>query len=281
MPAIISNHAEKRGLAARAGGLLGIAVIGGLDYYSGIELRIFALYYVPIALLAWYSGASGAWIAASLSTATWLGVNVLAGLQFSHPGVWVANTLMQGASFATVGLLIATLRAALIRERGLSRTDPLTSMLNSRAFHEQAPQILALCRRAGRPVTVACIDLDNFKTINDTLGHQAGDRLLKTVAGLLHAALRPSDVAARLGGDEFVVLLPETGPRDAVTVLERLRTSLSDTLDASGFPVTASIGGVTFMRAPEHFTDFVHQSDLRMYSAKAAGKNRVEHEVIG
>jgi diguanylate cyclase (GGDEF)-like protein len=268
-------------MLARAAGILGIALIGGLDYYSGIELRIFPLYYVPIALLAWHDGRSGAWVGTILSTATWAGVNLLAGLRFTHPGMWAANSLMQGTSFAVVGVLIATLRAALIRERGLSRTDPLTSMLNSRAFHEQAARILALCRRAERPVTVACIDLDNFKTINDTLGHQAGDHLLKTVAGLLHSTLRPSDVAARLGGDEFVVLLPETGPRDAANVLERMRAALSDTLAAGGSLVTASIGGVTFMRAPEQIEDLVHQSDLRMYVAKNAGKNCVEYEVIG
>ena len=262
-------------------GLVGIVLIGALDYYTGVELRVFPLYYAPIALLAWHYGRTGASIAAVLGGAIWLASNILAGLQFSHATLWVANTLLQIASFLTVGLLIATLRAALKRESGLSRTDPLTSMLNSRAFHEEATRVLALCRRGERPVTVAYIDLDNFKTVNDRLGHQAGDALLRTVAGHLRAAVRSSDVAARLGGDEFVVLFPEMGPHEAATTLERLRSSLAGALASGPWPVTGSIGGVTFITAPEDLGDMVRQSDSQMYAAKAKGRNRVALAVAG
>jgi hypothetical protein len=96
---------------------LGIAAIGGVDFLTGNEVRVFPLYFVPISLVAWHVGRSGAFIAAALSTVFWLESNRLAGLEFSHPSVWVANTLVQGASFALVGFLIASLKGHLEAER--------------------------------------------------------------------------------------------------------------------------------------------------------------------
>lgn len=260
--------------------LLGIGVIGGVDYLSGVELRVFPLYYAPISLVSWRFGRGGALIASGLCALSWLASNLLAGLAFSRSWMWLANTLVQGASFVTVGLLIATLRAALQRERELSRTDPLTSLLNSRSFYEEAKRALALCRRKRRPVTVAYIDLDNFKAVNDSLGHRVGDELLRCVAQQLRAFIRASDLCARLGGDEFAVLLPELDQNQAAAALERLRSLLADALASKPGAVTSSIGGVTFMSAPEDGEDMVHQADSRMYAAKAAGGNRFQLEVV-
>jgi len=259
----------------------GILVIGGIDYLTGVELRVTPLYFAPISLVAWYRGRADVLGAATLCAISWLGFNLLAGLRFSDAGLWVANTLVQGASFAIVGLLIATLRAALIRERGLSRTDPLTSLLNSRAFYEEATGILQLCRRKGRPVTVAYIDVDHFKAVNDRLGHRAGDDLLRSVAHLLRASIRPSDLAGRLGGDEFAVLLPEVGPEEAAVMLERVRALLANVAASNPFPVTTSIGAVTFIVAPDKLEDMVQQADTHMYAAKAMGRNRVHLEITG
>ena len=270
-----------RALPVWSAGIFGIAVIGAVDYYSGTELRVFPLYYAPISLVAWYRGSRGALIAAALCSGSWFGSNLLAGLSFSSEGMWVANTMLQGASFATVGLLIAGLRGALIRERGLSRTDPLTSLLNSRAFYEEAARLLALCRRKGRPITVAYLDLDGFKEVNDQLGHQAGDELLKSLARVLRASSRPSDLMARLGGDEFAFLFPEVGAKDAAVALERLRAALVDSLSPQPGRVTGSIGGVTFLSISEDVEAMVRRADARMYAAKRAGKNRVCLEVVG
>ncbi|MBZ5558369.1 MAG: GGDEF domain-containing protein [Acidobacteriia bacterium] len=261
--------------------VLTIAAIGAFDYFSGVELRVYPLYYVPISLLAWYRGRRGALIASALCTLAWLTSNVEAGRQYSLLGIWIANTVVQGVSFAIVGVLIASLRAALMRERALSRIDPLTSLLNSRAFYEEGRRSLALCRRAGRPVTAAYIDLDNFKSVNDTLGHEAGDRLLRIVADHLRTSVRPSDLSARLGGDEFALLLPEVGPQDAAVTLERLRLTLTNAADASPGTVTVSIGGVTFIAVPGDMEEMIQQADSRMYEAKAAGKNRVRLDVAG
>lgn len=259
----------------------GIAAIGSIDFISGVEVRVFPLYYAPISLVAWHAGRSAALVAATLSAIAWLVSNSLAGLQFSHAGFWIANTLVQATSFATVGVLIATLRTALMRERGLSRTDALTSLLNSRSFYEEATSILELCRRKRHPVTLAYIDLDNFKAVNDTLGHQAGDELLRSVGKLLRASTRPSDLCARLGGDEFVLLLAEVEAREAASALERLRSQLSDTMTLHAWPVTGSIGAVTFIIIPEDLEAMVSAADAQMYAAKGEGKNRLQLEIVG
>ncbi len=265
------------------GGLVlgGILLIAVADFFSGVEVRTFPLYYAPISLAAWYFGRAGSVAAASLCALAWFESNQLAGMQFSHPAIWVANTIVQGTSFTIVGLLVASLKLALSRERALSRIDPLCRLLNSRAFYEDSDRVLAVCRRGNHPVTLAYLDLDNFKAVNDALGHKAGDNLLRAVAEVIQSSVRSRDLAARLGGDEFAILLPELGPDEVRQTLERLRVALRQpTLDLS-CDVTASIGAVTFMRAPDDVQAMVQMADSVMYSAKADGKNRVLLQLIG
>ncbi|MGH7590872.1 MAG: GGDEF domain-containing protein [Gemmatimonadales bacterium] len=263
-----------------AAGLAGIAVIGALDYFTGIELRVYPLYYGPIALLAWRRGRVGAVTGTVLSGMAWVVANTLAGQRYSTDVIAVSNTITQSASFLIVGLLIATLRDALAREHGLSRTDPLTSMLNTRAFHDDAVRALGTCRRSGRPVTVAYIDLDDFKSVNDRLGHRAGDDLLRRVAGRLGASVRPGDVAARVGGDEFVVLFPDIGPREAALTMERVRTALFGDPTPGISPIKCSIGAVTYLRPPDRVDSLIQRADREMYVAKTAGKDRVALAVV-
>ncbi len=267
-------------VAVWAAAVVAVAFIGVVDYASGAELRVFPLYFVPVSLVAWHRGRAGALILAALSSMSWVVSNALAGLTFSTSGLWVANALVQGVAFATVGLLIASLRAAVVREHGLSRTDPVTLALNSRAFYEEAGRLIALCRRKARPVTLAYIDLDHFKEINDARGHTAGDDLLRGISRLIQASVRPSDVFARLGGDEFVLLLPEADADDARAMLERLRLVIGGSSVSSGPPVTATIGAVTFVTPPETVEEAVRHADSRMYAGKSAGGNRVHLDVI-
>jgi diguanylate cyclase (GGDEF)-like protein len=257
-----------------------ILLISTLDFFSGVQLRFFPLYYLPITVAVWQFGRLGAVAAAALSTFGWYESNQLAGLQFAHPVISVANTLAQCTSFAIVGVLVAALRLAISNERALSRMDSLCPLLNRRAFFEESVRLLALCRRNKRPITLAYLDLDNFKAVNDSRGHKAGDDLLLRVAQVLISSIRTSDVVARLGGDEFVIMLPEVGPEQAQWVLERLRTAICQSHPDLPIPVSVSVGAVTYMMAPDNLDTMVQMADSVMYSAKNEGKNRVYLDVF-
>lgn len=192
-------------LLAALAALGGIAGIGVVDFYTGVEYRVFPLYFLPLSVAAWYLGHTAALAGAVLAACSWLLSNSFAGLRFA-PAVWVINVLMQGVSFAVVGSLLATLRHRIELARRLSRTDSLTSLLNTRAFYEDGRRVLANARRYGRPVTLAYVDLDNFKGVNDRLGHEGGDDVLRRITALLTQCIRETDLAARLGGDEFALL---------------------------------------------------------------------------
>jgi diguanylate cyclase (GGDEF)-like protein len=260
-------------------GVLFIAAIGLFDFASGTELRVYPLYLAPVAFLAWYAGRRGAVVAAVLSASAWVYGNYAAGMQFSSPNIWVANAALHVVSFLLVGFVIAILRQSRAEAEVLSRTDSLTQLLNSRAFYSDAVPLLALCKRGGRPVTVAYIDLDNFKLVNDRHGHAAGDTLLARIADEMRRTLRPSDLCARLGGDEFALLLPELPESEAAGVLERVRTRVADAARSIEPAVTASIGGVTFLKAPAALEDLVHRADELMYAAKQGGRNALSLKV--
>jgi diguanylate cyclase (GGDEF)-like protein len=257
----------------------GIALVAIIDFVSGVELRVYPLYYLPIAFAAWYIGRSWTVAAAALSVTAWMISNYLAGLDYSTASIWVFNSVMHGVSFLVVGVLLAQLKVALAHEKQLSRLDPLTALMNSRAFDEEAARILSTARRKKRPVTLAYIDLDDFKIVNDTHGHHAGDELLRAVAGAIRGSVRVTDLAARIGGDEFALLLPETGHAEAKIALDRLRHRIQETLTGAPHTVTASIGGVVFPAVPDSFGRMVRAADRRMYAAKAAGRDRIVLDV--
>jgi diguanylate cyclase (GGDEF)-like protein len=259
--------------------VIGIALVAEVDFLTGVELRIYPLYYLPIAFAAWYLGRRWTVAAVGLSAAAWVTSNYLAGLHYSAPGIWLFNTVMLITSFLVVGVLLAQLKEALTHEKQLSRLDPLTSLMNARAFHEEAARILSVARRKKRPVTMAYIDLDDFKGVNDVHGHHEGDAMLRLVAGAILGTVRISDQAARMGGDEFVLLFPETGLAEARVGLDRLSRALGDVLESSPHPVTASIGAVVFNTVSDGVEAMIRAADRRMYMAKAAGKDRVVVEL--
>lgn len=159
-----------------------------------------------------------------------------------------------------------------LRTLSLAMNDELTGLTNRRGFDAIAEQTIAMCRRVGEPATLLYFDLDEFKTINDTLGHAAGDRVLRTFAERLSATFRDSDVVARIGGDEFCVLLTGATTHDVqrpLSLLEgRLRTR-------EGEPIVGFRVGVAEYDPDRHQTvrALVHDADLLMYEQKRAKGN--------
>jgi diguanylate cyclase (GGDEF)-like protein len=165
---------------------------------------------------------------------------------------------------------LGTLRAT--RETRLqATTDGLTGLPNRRSLEAAAEELIS----AGRQFAVAMADLDHFKDLNDTYGHEAGDRALRLFARTLRSNLRPDDTASRYGGEEFVLLLPDTALAEARTALDRLRVTLAGDIAASGnVPFTAS-WGLTTSDTADGFTEMIQAADEALYAAKRAGRNRV------
>ena len=165
-----------------------------------------------------------------------------------------------------------TVHSRLTDEREAARNDALTGLRNRHGFFEAASGPLALCTRHGRPVALVFIDLDHFKRANDTLGHAAGDDLLREGGRIVQASIRGSDIAARLGGDEFVVLLPETSAGDAAELGRRIGSALEAAPGFRQAGVSASVGVVADPTALCSLSDLLKQADAQMYQAKRAGR---------
>jgi diguanylate cyclase (GGDEF)-like protein/hemerythrin-like metal-binding protein/PAS domain S-box-containing protein len=152
--------------------------------------------------------------------------------------------------------------------------DPLTRVLNRSSLEERGKAELARAVRNRRKFSLAMVDLDHFKLVNDTYGHAVGDLVLRGFGELSHECLRVSDLLGRWGGEEFVIVLPDTGPECARRVAERLRASLEEFVFPSGVRVTASMG-IAGYRRDETFASLLHRADGAMYAAKQAGRNKV------
>ncbi|MCB2187056.1 MAG: sensor domain-containing diguanylate cyclase [Deltaproteobacteria bacterium] len=164
------------------------------------------------------------------------------------------------------------------RLRLLATTDGLTGLPNRRHFLELGRRELERARRYGLPLTALMLDVDHFKRVNDTYGHEVGDQVLVELAGLVRRALRAHDLVGRLGGEEFGVLLPETGVQEGLAVAERLRESLAArTVETRGgrLSVTASLGLGAYRPETSDLEALLREADQALYAAKEAGRNCV------
>src|ERR671918_267375 len=177
---------------------------------------------------------------------------------------WVSEWFVMMGSFMIAGMIVNWLTHQI---RLLARTDSLTGLFNRRTMEEELARELERAARDKRPVTVLLIDVDNLKEVNDTLGHSAGDRLLKACGAAWHERLRSADLLARYGGDEFAVILPDCSMDHALVVGERLR-------EATPAETTSSIG-VAQWDGVESSDQMLRRADDAMYQAKRAGRNRV------
>lgn len=256
-----------------------LAIISA-DVQLGSRFGMLLLYLAPIAWLAWLVGQTAALVMAVATTLARFGVKTTEAINAGEIGaelIWsVSSELIFFLVF--VGLLL-TVRRQLDAERALARCDGLTKLSNARAFE----QILSAERerlvRYDRVVSLVYFDLDNFKQVNDRHGHAAGDELLKIVGELILRGIRQVDSGARLGGDEFALVLPETGAAGAEMVARRIAENIVSAARERNWPVTCSMGCVTFESAPPSIDEMTRAADAAMYRAKHGGKNRIEMEV--
>ena len=165
--------------------------------------------------------------------------------------------------------------------KSLSLSDDLTGLYNRRFFSLQLEIEMARSRRTGQPCCLMMIDFDNFKDINDRLGHDEGDRFLTQVGGLIREKLRPTDFVCRYGGDEFAVIMPATCLPDGAGIAARLREFTAHFTWKMAVRVSASFGLAVFEPpSPIDAEEFFKQADSQLYRAKQTGKNRICHPAL-
>lgn len=256
-----------------------VLVLGLIDYITGFELSFSFFYLLPITIVAWTAGRQAGLAFSVLCASIWFTSNLLSGQTFSNQFVGVWNTLLRFGFYAVVTILLAELRHALEEERILASTDPLTGALNKRSFNQIAEKRMIFSEVNRHPYTMVYFDLDNFKSINDRLGHSVGDLALRTVAETIQSQIRNTDFLARLGGDEFAILLTDIDQTHAKPIVERIRMSLLDKMKANDWDVTFSIGALTVLSMPDSTDHLVSLTDALMYAVKTRGKNAIQYSV--
>jgi diguanylate cyclase (GGDEF)-like protein len=231
-------------------GIALLAAITLLDTASppGFEASIF--YLIPVSFFAWFLGRRPGLAASLICAGLALGIHrtVLSPYPSGLP-YW--NALAWLAAYVFFVYIIAEIRNLYAREQSWSHLDPLTGIPNPRWFFERLEIEKSRATRYGHPLTVAYIDLDHFKEVNDRFGHSTGDKLLGVAAQVMKDSVRREDAVARLGGDEFAVLFPNTETVSASAAVTKLLSALNAAMEQHNWPVTFSIGHVTFQHSPE------------------------------
>ena len=186
--------------------------------------------------------------------------------------------LLVGITFGAVISLVINLHNALREKerelRELASTDSLTGLLNRRTLMELLRIEVSRARRKGTPLSIAVVDLDDFKHINDTYGHVVGDKALIELTKVMRRNLRATDLIGRFGGEEFIIVMPETDLKTALKVMERIRRAVEETFFEPVGSISVSVG-VAELKGDEEIESFIRRADEALYRAKREGKNRV------
>jgi diguanylate cyclase (GGDEF)-like protein/putative nucleotidyltransferase with HDIG domain len=203
---------------------------------------------------------------------------VLAALGVAFAGLWEWNPLLLPTAVAPLLLIHRSLSVPALQQE--ARVDPKTGLFNARYFAAALREELDRAERSNASLTVIMADLDLLRDINNAYGHLAGDAVLQGIAGIFQTHLRHSDIPARFGGEEFAILLPDTGPQQAVEIAERIRRAVADErfeVETSSEPIraTISMGVAGYPKDGSDPNELIHQADLAVYRAKLQGRNRV------
>jgi diguanylate cyclase (GGDEF)-like protein len=260
-------------------GVLLVVFLGMIDYLTGYEISFSLFYLIPIFIVAWYVDGRMGLILSSASAISWFIADYTSGLVYSNPSIYVWNAILRLAFYSVVSWQSSTIKKAYRTNQELARTDFVTGAISIRYFYELAQIEISRSQRYGNIFSLVYIDLDNFKAVNDRLGHSTGDRVLRAVTDSIHRQVRLTDTFARLGGDEFALLLPETGTEEAKMVIAKIHSSLVNEMLRNGWMITFSVGVVTYNKAPKTVDDMVKMADNAMYSVKNTTKNGVCYRI--
>jgi diguanylate cyclase (GGDEF)-like protein len=260
-----------------------IAAIGWIDYVTGPDIGLSLIYLIPIAVSGWYLGVVPAVIVALGAAGSWITADIVWRADDATIAISGWNGFTRLVIYVSQGVMLAVLhhdrdelRRHAARQSALARTDHLTGLPNARSFTELLGREMSRARATGGAVCLLYADLDDFKTINDRYGHDAGDDVLRKTASILLKSIRGNDVAARLGGDEFAVMLTDASPDAAHAVGERIVMRIAAIGEDYPDAALGATAGVIHRQANlDSAEELIREADKLMYSGKEKGKGRV------
>jgi len=247
----------------------GFAILFGiLDIITPQKYSFIMLYIFPIALTTWFAGQTAGFLVTVICIMFWAQAILSNDLTaFS----W--NILSTLSIYFTISIMITKLRYMWEAETIIARTDQLTGVMNRRAFEEIVEYEIMSLQRQNSPFSLAYLDLDNFKEVNDSLGHKKGDELLKAMVSCLKENLRRTDVVARIGGDEFTIFFPATEQSAVKLVMQKIMEQLRLLNERNNWPTTISSGVITSLDSNCELETIIALADKLMYEVKNNGKN--------
>lgn len=243
-----------------------------IDYLTGPELNVSYFHLVPIFLIVWNSSFLPGIFYAFFCSCVILYVS-LHSFSILPTGVQTFNAVANFVFLAVFSLVLGFLKKYLDAVTFMAEVDGLTNLLNSRSFERRAHQEIQASVQKEQPFTIVYIDVDNFKKINDTLGHNAGDEVLRSVGTMLNEHFRKNDLRTRIGGDEFAILLPGLSFEEAKIEIPKFHQKLNLSLGKHKVATSCSIGSVTFHKVSSTVKDALHEADMLMYQVKMNGKS--------
>jgi diguanylate cyclase (GGDEF)-like protein len=258
-----------------------VLVIGYLDYSTGPEIGFSLFYLIPIILTGWFrhDKKTSLVLVPGLCAAVWLLADIYSGHHYSKSWIPYWNMATRLGMFTVISVALSRLRAANSHERTLARIDPLTGVYNTRYFAELVVHEMSRATRFSETFSFAYLDVDNFKNVNDTFGHDQGDQLLRILTKVIKENIRNIDTMARLGGDEFGILLPRTDSSQSHVVMNKIYSVFRQNITAQ-WKVTLSAGVLTYLSPPNSLDEMVKAADALMYKAKKEGKDQAEYSVF-
>ncbi len=244
------------------------------DYYFGVRINLNVIYFIPILYLTWHFNR---WIGITF-VILFIGFSLFISIiyyQEKSMQMLITNYIIKGICYSLCVFFLSAFKKRFEIEKQYARTDFLTGLANRKSFFEMASREVIRSSRKKTPVAIAYIDCDDFKKVNDKLGHVAGDMLLKSVSNTIINNTREYDIICRIGGDEFVIFFPEMNQEEAVLAIERIQKEVLGNIQKNKWSTTLSIGIACFPSASLSIEDMLKQADDAMYMAKKQGKNRI------
>jgi diguanylate cyclase (GGDEF)-like protein len=246
------------------------------DELSHHEVSWSLFYLAPISVATWYTGRRrGFYLALYCVIVSLLPDLIVTSLEHAHQIAVIWNALTHVVSYLLVVILLDLICQHITLTQTQANTDILTGILNRRAFTEMLQHAIRMSRREGKPLTLAYVDVDNFKLVNDQFGHGEGDQVLQLIARGLGEYVRETDTIGRIGGDEFAIILPHTPAAEAETILLRLHEATQTALQLRCPQAGLSIGAVSFIIPADDAASVLATADSVMYEVKLQGKGQV------